>query len=224
MKGEVSINAKKLIPSWGAIAIAMFALTFVLILFLAPAQSVDANTGNMASSYTVYKTQQNFWTGAPEYSFKYVWNSSYNTTLNQLNSSYKYIDSWQGPTDMTREEKVTSGTTRTTSFSGSASYKKYVQATIGYSYASSSSSEVSKTFTFPGDEKLHTLYVTRRHIDRENYTWCTAYRAPVKSYTGNLVVGYWNIVWGTYSRYSSGDVARYKSASTTEYQFGNRMT
>lgn len=210
--------------AWIAGIAAAFVLTLALVIFLAPAEAAEVNTNNMASSYTTYSYYYNNWTAKPLYSYKDVWNSSYTTLRNSLNNKWQFVDSWQGPTVMTRTESLTTGTSRTTSFSGEASYKSYVKATIGYSYTNSSSKTVSKQFEFPGDNRLHTLYVSRRHIDRDNYTWRTSYRANPKSYSWIWGVASWNVKWGTYSRYSARDVAKYKSASTTEYQYGNYMT
>lgn len=207
-------------------SIATFALTLVLVVSLAATEVTEVNASNMASSYTKYSIHYGIGeaiTAKPRYSYKDVWNSSYTTTRNVYNSNWKFVDSWQGPTEMTREEKVTTGTQRTTSWSVSGEKKDCAKATIGYTYSTSKSTEVKKTFKFPGDNKLHTLYVTRRHIDRENYTWRTSYRATPISYTWLPGVASWNIKWGAYSRYSARDIAKFKSAATTEYQFGSYM-
>lgn len=217
------LSGKKVLIGLSAL---MLIVTALLIGVTAPQANVSAaaaGTSNLASTYTKYITNVNFWSALPESRYKDVYTSRHVDALNTTDKSYQFIDSWQGPRDMVREETVTSGTKRTTSFSGGIEYK-CVKASMGYTWENSNSKSVKKTFTFPGDNKLHTLYVTRNHIDRDNYTKRTSYIAYPKSYTYIWGVCYWNDVWGSYSRYSSRDLAERKTADTTEYNFGNRMT
>ena len=121
---------------------------------------------NLASSYTEYTYNYNIWTSEPESSYKDVYSSYYSEVLNSHNDMYRYIDSHKGPTAMRYQETVTDGTTRSSSFSGSIS-NSIVKMTIDCAYENSTAVEKQKEFTFPVDNKTHTLYVTRTHIDKE---------------------------------------------------------
>lgn len=182
----------------------------------------DISVKNLASSYTEYVTVFNFWTAEPECGYKDVYNTSNSVAYSNYNQYFAYVDSHRGPTPMEREEKVTSGTTRSSSFSAQIPVD-IVKFTLGCEYSSSYATEVKKKFTFPGDNILHTLYVTRNHIDKNGYSSRTSYISYPVSYTYIKFIASWDIVWGPFNRYSSRDVASHNSCAITEYQYGTYM-
>ena len=111
---------------------------------------------------------------------------------------------------------------RKTSFSGSIK-KDIVTATIGYDVTNSKATSVSKKYTFPGDKKLHTLYSTRRTIDKQGTSKRVSYIQPITTYTVRRGISATPKAWGTLTRHTSRDIALHRTAATTEYQYGTRM-
>ena len=144
------------------------------------------------------------------------------TTKITNNNKFKFIDSHKGPTPVTRTEKHTAGTNRKTSFSGNIK-KDIVTATIGYETGSSKETTVSKKYTFPGDKKLHTLYSTRRTLDRQGKSKRTSYIQPVTTYNTPKGLSVTPKAWGKLTRHTSRDIALHRTAATTEYQYGTYM-
>jgi len=225
-------------------AIALFAvmmLTVVGINVLGNSYSdLSVDINNLAGSTTRYEkyyggryinqagtilskgTPLNYWlvqTGQ----FKDVYTTTHTSRTTGRNSSFKFIDSHQGPTKVTRTEKYESGRHRRTSFSGKIS-KGIVQATIDYQTGNSNTTTVSKKYTFPGDKKLHILYLTRETINREGASRRTSYSQPVTTYTVRLGVLATPKGWGSMVRHPKRDIAPHRTAATTEYLYGTRMT
>ena len=202
---------------------------------------LGVNTNNLAGSTTRYVNYYGFKyishkTGKPmskgnailDYyyvkagQYKDVYNTTSSTLSNKLNQKYQYIDSYKGPTKYTRTEKYTSGTYRKTSFSGSID-SKIVKASIDHETGSKSTTTVSKKHTFPGDKKTHTLYLTRRAIDKQGKSKRTSYSQPVTSYTVRRGLTASAKGWGKLTRYTKRDIASHKTAATTEHQYGTYM-
>lgn len=184
------------------------------------------NVNNVAGTYTQYMKEYGIcWaTGMIGVIKKYkdVYTTKSTQLSNVFNARYQFVDEWNGPTDTTRTETLTAGTSRTTSFSAGVEAEAF-RAAASHSITASESTTVSKTFTFPGDYNTHTLYVTRRQINTKGYTSRTSYISrPSYNYIWGLWI--WNVSWSAYTRYYSRDFATRYACDTLENQYGNQMT
>lgn len=182
----------------------------------------DYDKGNLATTYTEYKYYYNIWTAKPKHAYKDVYTGTNKTVKSTYTKKFKGLYTWQGPTKKKKEISYTSGTSRSSSFTGGID-KSYVKASASYSYGSSWSTTEKDVFSFPGDKKKHTLYQSRTDNIIEGYTSRKSYITSPKSYKWIPRIASWNVTWGSWKRDSSRDMKKRKTIDTTEYIYGHYM-
>lgn len=209
------------------IAVCMLGLCSVFMMFSVKNTAASALiTDNVAGTVTKYSEQMRIdWSTGGIFlndKIKDVYTTSSKINSNTYNQKYQYLTEHTGPTARTVTVTYTSGVSRTTSVSASAEYSIF-KTEASHTITASSAVTVSNSFTFPGDKKRHTLYVTRRYIDKTGTISRTSYISRVTSYTYIWGVYAWNIQYGSYVRYPSRDYSAKSCCNTIEQQFGTYM-
>lgn len=213
----------------------LLALTMSLVVVIISTVGLEAsksnndfkiNTQNIAGSYTEIvegNSGINWSTGMIGCDTKYkdVYTTTSSTIRNDYNGKYQFVDSWKGPTPKTRTEKITSGTERSTSFSGEKAGKIFKLA-AAHNVTNSSATSVETSFTFPGDNTQWNLYISRRNINKLGYTSRTSYISEL-CYTYIWGIAAWDFEWTTFTRYPSRDFSTTQACDTVENQYGHNM-
>lgn len=206
------------------VLIGVFAVATIFVAFaMANANEATVISNNVAGSYVDYttKTYIDWSTGIilqNKFMYKYYGSNTAVTT-----GTYKtYLYSYKGPTPMEHTITVETGVKRTTSVTASGEYKWFKLA-ASYSYEESKSKSVSQKYTFPGDNKTHTLYQTCTTIGKQGFVRREAYISTVKSYSYIWGVYGWDIQYNPYVRYTADDYANRQACDTVEKQYGTVM-
>ncbi|MBP3610098.1 MAG: hypothetical protein J6J42_07175 [Lachnospiraceae bacterium] len=153
--------------------------------------------------------------------YKDMYTTTSSMISNTYDGKYKFVDSWCGPSDKTREESVTHGTERKTTFGGEKASQVF-KMSASHEISDSSSSTVKLSFTFPGDMTTWNLYTTRRNINKLGYTSRTSYISEL-CYTYIWGIAAWDYEWSSYTRYPARDFSATKACDTVEDQYGHQM-